>query len=229
MYNNDLMFIHWEQIVTEPRTKFRRVHRYIASNRLLQNTVIIRALLDPECGRSQLVERDVEYLRVLLPEAMQNRAEARLEADIIIDEKNAVIFYPLRDIGQTTAQDPNSGLNELLATVARIGPRYKVIWLVFEEYSWYRPRITHSGHSIARSTFDLGPNQVQKSRGSTTTAETRDRGRVGQATTIIPASNVVSPTLSRPRVSTLRLDPYAGPVMEQLQKFMAWRSIASDQ
>lgn len=42
----------------------QEIHRYIVSTRLLQNTAIVRALLDPECGRSQLVERDVDYLRV---------------------------------------------------------------------------------------------------------------------------------------------------------------------
>lgn len=45
----------------------QEIHRYITSTRVIQNTAIVRSLLDPECGRSQLVERDVEYLRVNTP------------------------------------------------------------------------------------------------------------------------------------------------------------------
>lgn len=45
----------------------QEIHRYIASTRILQNMAIVRALLDPDCGRARLVERDVEYLRVNAP------------------------------------------------------------------------------------------------------------------------------------------------------------------
>jgi hypothetical protein len=39
-------------------------HRYIASSRLIQKTALVKALLDPDCGRASFVERDFEYLRV---------------------------------------------------------------------------------------------------------------------------------------------------------------------
>jgi len=59
-----------------------------------------------------------------------------VDVDIIVDEKNGILFYPLREIGQRDVQDPDAGLNELVACIGRIGPRYKVLWIIFEEYTW---------------------------------------------------------------------------------------------
>ncbi|KAF8939469.1 hypothetical protein BGZ58_009643 [Dissophora ornata] len=174
------------------------IHRYIASSRLLQNTTIVQALLNPECARLQLAERDVEYLRALLPEWTRNRSTTRVEADIIVDEANAIIFYPLREIGQTMAKDPDAGLNELMSTLARIGPRYKVLWLIFEEYSWNNP-------SGMRNTVSAG-NSVDTTAGH------------GDATTCMG---------SRAH-SIARLDPYAGPVAVQLNKLITWLPFTYD-
>ncbi|KAI7822615.1 hypothetical protein BC939DRAFT_453779 [Gamsiella multidivaricata] len=180
-------------------------HRYIVSNRILQNTAIVRALLDPDCGRVQLVERDMEYLRALLPECTRNRAAARVEADIILDEGNAVLLYPLREIGQAIIQDPDAGLNELLVTLARIGPRYKSVWLILEEYNWSGPALSKPKQLSARG-IESTPTQTH---------------------------SAFHPALKQPMSSpshrsddhsatVSRLDPFAGPVMPQLNKLTAW-------
>jgi len=156
---------------------------------------------------------------------MQERAEVRVEADIILDEKNAVIFYPLCDIGQGTAQDPNSGLSELIATVARIGPRYRVVWLIFEEYSWHRASDTRPRQFAMENSFGPIPVQSQH-QGSFATGAGARSSLAAAAISTTHAANVAS---SQHRVSTLRLDPYPGPVMGQLNKFMAWRLTSGDQ
>ncbi|KAI1318560.1 hypothetical protein EDD11_006250 [Mortierella claussenii] len=162
------------------------IHRYIASTRPLQNAALVHALLDPNCANIQLLERDVEHLRELLPESTPNRLTTYVEADLVLDEETAIILYPLRLIGQSSVQDPDAGLNELIAVVARIGPRYKMLWIIFEEYS--------------------------ASRSSTPLASKPGIGR--------------SP-LSDPPL--MRLDPYAGPVMQQLNKLMAWIPFTHEQ
>lgn len=58
------------------------------------------------------------------------------------------MFYPLREIGQRDVHDPDAGLNELVACIGRIGPRYKVLWIIFEEYTWWS-----SIHSAPTATF----------------------------------------------------------------------------
>ncbi|KAG0286724.1 hypothetical protein BGZ96_009211 [Linnemannia gamsii] len=64
-----------------------------------------------------------------------------VEADLILDEHTAILFHPLGDLGQATGFDVEGGLKILVATLARIGPRYKNLWLIFEEYHspayWY--------------------------------------------------------------------------------------------
>ncbi|KAF8937312.1 hypothetical protein BGZ47_009098 [Haplosporangium gracile] len=57
-----------------------------------------------------------------------------VEADLILDEHTAIIFHPLGDLGQAIGLDVEGGLKTLVATLARIGPRYKNLWLIFEEY-----------------------------------------------------------------------------------------------
>lgn len=151
----------------------------------------------------------------------------RVEADVILDEKNAVIFYPLRDVGQATVQDPNSGLNELVTTLARIGPRYKMIWLIFEEYSWYRPSVSRPRHFASENLLGSAPIHTQQLDSFATVAATRIRS--GIATTATSTTNATCATTTQPLSSTLRLDPYPGPVMHQLNKFMAWRLFAGDQ
>ncbi|KAF8978534.1 hypothetical protein BGZ46_006374 [Entomortierella lignicola] len=194
------------------------VHRYIVSNRVLQNTAIIRALIDPDCGRVELIDRDVEYMRALLPENTANRLTTHLEADIILDENNAVILYSLREIGQATAQDPNAGLNELVAILGRVGPRYKVIWLIMEEYSWARlpPSISTSNRSALRG-VPLMP--APGGMGPRFTNNTRVNG------------NYSAPSQTEPVTANqgfTRLDPYAGPVMVQLNKLMVWTQTTDD-
>lgn len=110
--------------------------------------------------------------------------------DLIVDEKNGILFYPLREIGQSTAQDPDAGLNELLRTLIRIGPRYQNLWIIFEEYNWWS--LTHTIRSV-------------------------------QA---VSASSV--PTSALASTSALRIDPYAGPVMVQMRKLLAWIPTTTD-
>ncbi|KAG0325241.1 hypothetical protein BG004_003271, partial [Podila humilis] len=137
----------------EPPKSLER-HRYIVSGYLMQNTALTRALRDPTCAHADLVERDLEYLRDMIPASTKNRATTRVEADLILDEHNGVLFYPLRFLGQTSfgtnsssssstissssslSSSVSSGLEELVYCIARIGPRYRVLWVVLEEYTW---------------------------------------------------------------------------------------------
>lgn len=47
-----------------PAPGSKETHKYIASSRLIQKAALVKALVDPDCGRVLLVERDFEYLRV---------------------------------------------------------------------------------------------------------------------------------------------------------------------
>ncbi|KAF9185268.1 hypothetical protein BGZ51_002743 [Haplosporangium sp. Z 767] len=173
-------------------------HRYIASSRILQNRALINALVDPECGGVQLVERDFEYLRVLLPTDTSNHTTARVEADLVLDEDTAIVLYPLRELGQATIQDSNAGLNELLATLARIGPRFKVVWLLLEEYTW-----------------------------SSTTAISRQRRSSTAVERCSSVSRFGSCSGSTPTLVS-RINAFAGPVTTQLNKLMAWIPLTHD-
>lgn len=200
-------------------------HKYIASSRLIQKTALVKALLDPDCGRSSFVERDFEYLRVtklkyfgiftrecmlfclirfdsnpisvsltmllkaMTPDAAHGQdATSSVEADLILDEHTAILFHPLGDLGQATGFDVEGGLKTLVATLARIGPRYKNLWLIFEEY--YSP-----AHLVITSS---------------TTITSGIRTAVGQRVSSAPL-----PILARP-------NPYSGPTMKHLGQFMAW-------
>ncbi|KAK3847238.1 MAG: hypothetical protein J3R72DRAFT_486045 [Linnemannia gamsii] len=118
-----------------PPPDSKETHKYIASSRLLQKTALVKALEDADCGRVSLVERDFEYLRDITPDTAQGQdATSLVEADLTLDEHTAVIFHPLGDLGQAAGMDVKAGLNTLVATLALIGPRYKSLWLIFEEY-----------------------------------------------------------------------------------------------
>ncbi|KAG0258870.1 hypothetical protein BG011_003006 [Mortierella polycephala] len=184
---------------TEPVRSYDRLqppsletHRYIASSRILQNRALVNALIDPECGRVQLVERDFEYLRMLLPTGTSNHTTTRVEADLILDEDTAIVLYPLRELGQATIQDSNAGLNELLAVLARIGPRFKTVWLMLEEYTW-----------------------------SSTAAASRQRRSSTAVEGCSPVSWFGSFPGSTPALVP-RINAFAGPVTAQLNKLMAW-------
>ncbi|KAF9116598.1 hypothetical protein BGX27_001007 [Mortierella sp. AM989] len=198
------------------------IHRYIISTRLLQNTTIVRALVDTNLGRAELVDRDVEYLRVFLPEETSRRSTTRVEADIILDENNAVILYPLREIGQSTAQDPDAGLNELVTILGRVGPRYKAVWLILEEYSWARlaPSVTKSDRSIPRESFAKEDGKDRPTIESTTIKDNYQEGRTESTSDIKPDTAING---------VVRLDPFAGPVIVQLNKLMAWIHTTHDQ
>ncbi|KAF9899696.1 hypothetical protein BX616_002891, partial [Lobosporangium transversale] len=176
-------------------------YKYIGSTRLLQNTRLVRALFDPQCANIQLVERDVEYLRAFLPNTLPNRLTTRIEADIILDEKTAIILYPLREIGQSTAQDPNAGLNELVATIARIGPRYKALWLILEENNNNRIKACDRSNGLPVSYIT-----------------NIDRG--GSSAFTMMASPAAA--LNGKETIMTRVDPYPGPVTVQLNKLLAW-------
>ncbi|KAG0231368.1 hypothetical protein BGX31_005543 [Mortierella sp. GBA43] len=212
----------------------QEIHRYIVSTRLLQNMTLVRALRDPECGRSQLIERDFEFLRGMLPESMQqdrtSSPEARVEADVILDEKNAVIFYPLCDIAKATVQDPNSGLSDLITTLARIGPRYKVIWLIFEEYSWSRPSVSCPRRfAPMEKSLASDPNVQQPTDFDTVTGRTtQPKGGAATTDATSTAKTTCATTSQSSLTSIPRQDPYLEPVMEQLNKFMAWKLFAGD-
>ncbi|KAF9359253.1 hypothetical protein BGX26_012783 [Mortierella sp. AD094] len=210
------------------------IHRYIVSTRLLQNTAITRALVDPDCGRAELIERDVEYLRALLSEDTASRSTTRVEADIILDENNAVVLYSLREIGQATAQDPDAGLNELVAILGRIGPRYKVVWLILEEYSWARLplSVTKRSRSAPRGSSVYAP----RSTSTKETVDVKSEDKIADSSsnhkmtpTESPESNFkpVEPHTANKGFS--RLDPYVGPVMVRLNKLMAWVQTTHDQ
>ncbi|KAF9973138.1 hypothetical protein BGZ73_003631, partial [Actinomortierella ambigua] len=124
----------WEYFIPAPPNSIQ--HTYIASNCILQHSALVSALKNPACGGIELIERDFEYLREYLPASTKNRGSTRLEADLILDEANAVLLYPLASIGQADPQDAEEGLNELRACLDRIGRRYSVLWLILEEYTW---------------------------------------------------------------------------------------------
>ncbi|KAF9145254.1 hypothetical protein BGX30_009835 [Mortierella sp. GBA39] len=110
-------------------------HKYIASSRLIQKTALVKALVDPNCGRVSLVERDFEYLRCMTSDTGQGLdGSPPVEADLILDEHTAILFHPLGDLGQASGLDVEGGLKTLVATLARIGPRYMNLWLIFEEF-----------------------------------------------------------------------------------------------
>ncbi|KAF9918892.1 hypothetical protein FBU30_011235 [Linnemannia zychae] len=115
-------------------------HKYIVSSRILQKRQLIKALLDPSCGHISFIERDFEYLRTMDTVMMQNQdIISRVEADLILDEYTAVMFYSLNDFDRSNSlddddDDDEAGLHTLVKSLARIGPRYKSIWLIIEEY-----------------------------------------------------------------------------------------------
>ncbi|KAF9436815.1 hypothetical protein BGZ76_002897 [Entomortierella beljakovae] len=180
-----------------PQLEISDTHRYIATNRLLQNTTIVRTISDPGQHNIKLIERDVEYLRALLPENVKNRATTRVEADIILDESNGIILYPLREIGQSTLHNPDAGLNELLLVLGRIGPRYKVIWLILEEYTWGRLLPTIRDRSLEKESV---------------LEQTKDY------TFLMPNPRFTEP--NKLNGGPIQLDPYAGPVISQLKRLV---------
>ncbi|KAG9068782.1 hypothetical protein KI688_011067 [Linnemannia hyalina] len=122
-------------------------YKCIASSRLIQKTALVKALVDPDCGRVSLVERDFEYLRYMSPDTRQGLdGSSPVEADLILDEHTAILFHPLGDLGQASGLDVEGGLKTFVATLARIGPRYTNLWLIFEEY--YSPAYLVTAGSI---------------------------------------------------------------------------------
>ncbi|KAF9292223.1 hypothetical protein BGZ88_006457 [Linnemannia elongata] len=77
-----------------------------------------------------------------------------VEADLILDEHTAILFHPLGDLGQAAGLDDEGGLKTLVATLARIGPRYKSLWLIFEEY--YSP-----AHLVTSGSIRITPGMHQ--------------------------------------------------------------------
>ncbi|KAF9108187.1 hypothetical protein BGX29_002711 [Mortierella sp. GBA35] len=186
-----------------PPPSSEETYKYIASTRLLQKTHLVRALLDPDCGRISLVERDFEYLKAITPDTVQCEDTTLLvEADLVVDEQTAIIFYPLGDIGQAAGLDADGGLNTLVATLARIGPRYKVLWLIFEEY--YSPAFPMNyTTATAASHFYRAPSSLLSS--STSSRNPAAVSRAPSATSIL-----------------MRPNPYTGPTLKQLIRLMAW-------
>ncbi|KAF9409964.1 hypothetical protein BGZ94_001797 [Podila epigama] len=208
------------------RTRLEQ-HRYIISTHLLQNTELIRALLDPACANVDLVERDFEYLRKMLPESTRNRDTIRVEADLVLDEHNAVIFYPLRLLGQrkSTMRDIShnnptggskrcsssilfSGLEELAEFIARVGPRYRVLWIILEEYSW-TPNPISNCKSLGAMAFQFLPKSTK--------------------TTLSISQQVPQQVPQRaPQHAILNINPYVGPVMEGLTVLLSWAATCQE-
>ncbi|KAG0094235.1 hypothetical protein BGZ93_007458 [Podila epicladia] len=184
-------------------------HRYIASEHLLQNTGLVRALRDPACAHADLVERDFSYLRSILPPSTKNRDTTRVEADLVLDEHNAALFYSLRLLGQVSLSSEtgsSSGLEELAYCIARIGPRYKVLWIVLEEYNW-TPRTIATVPYLTNAFMDPTAKKRQVS----------------------PA--LLAPSLPRqsPVQRAIRINPYVGPVMDGLTKLLSWTTVCHNQ
>ncbi|KAF9152520.1 hypothetical protein BG015_005121 [Linnemannia schmuckeri] len=140
-----------------PAPESQETHKYIASSRLIQKNALVRAIVDPDCGCASLVERDFEYLRDVTPDTMQGwDTTSPVEADLILDEHTAIIFQPLGDLGQAAGLDVEGGLKALVATLARIGPRYKNLWLIFEEY--YSPAHLVTAGNIRATGMQRAPS-----------------------------------------------------------------------
>ncbi|KAG0032641.1 hypothetical protein BGZ81_010365 [Podila clonocystis] len=187
-------------------------HRYIASGHLLQNTGLVRALRDPACAHADLVERDFAYLRNILPPTTKNRDTTCVEADLVLDEHNAVLFYPLRLLGQAcisssarSSSTTTSGLEELVCCIARIGPRYRVVWVVLEEYNW-TPRTIATTPRLTNAFMD----QTAKKR---------------QSSPALLASSLPGQSVQR----VVRINPYIGPVMDGLTTLLSWATVCHNQ
>ncbi|KFH62616.1 hypothetical protein MVEG_12008 [Podila verticillata NRRL 6337] len=171
-------------------------HRYIASGYLLQNTGLVRALRD-------------HYA----PRVDQKPSHHRVEADLVLDEHHAVIFYPLRLLGQASSSSAgsSSGLEELVSCIARIGPRYRVLWIVLEEYNW-TPRTTISTTPRLHNAFMASTNTKKRQVDS-------------------PAMQLDSPILGGQSHGqrAIKINPYVGPVMDGLTTLLSWATACHNQ
>ncbi|KAF9315618.1 hypothetical protein BG003_002837, partial [Podila horticola] len=201
---------HPQTYLSPPPNSSER-HRYIASGHLLQNTRLVRALRDPASAHADLVERDFTYLRNILPPSTKNRDTTCVEADLVLDEHNAVLFYPLRLLGQASlssagSSSSSSGLEELVYCISRIGPRYRVLWVVLEEYNW-TPRTISTTPRLTNAFMDP-------------TAKKR------QALPTLLASSL--PRQS-PVQRAIKINPYVGPVTDGLTKLLSWTTVCHNQ
>ncbi|KAF9334874.1 hypothetical protein BG006_001345 [Podila minutissima] len=197
------------QTYQSPPPNSSESHRYIASEHLLQNTGLVRALRDPACAHADLVERDFSYLRSILPPLTKNRDTTRVEADLVLDEHNAALFYSLRLLGQASLSSDtgsSSGLEELVYCIARIGPRYKVLWIVLEEYNW-TPRTRATTPHLTNAFMDPTAKKRQVS----------------------PAFLASSLPRQSPAQRAIKINPYIGPVMDGLTKLLSWVTVCHNQ
>ncbi|KAJ3339500.1 Cytochrome c oxidase assembly protein cox15 [Gonapodya sp. JEL0774] len=114
----------------------RRPLTYIASSRLIQNLPLARALENVFTVR--IVERDYG---AAIPRITTELHTIRTipDADLVIDERTAVIYYPLHLLSQSTTHDSIcrvlDGARELKSSILNMAWRYERVWVVLEDYS----------------------------------------------------------------------------------------------
>ncbi|KAG9293211.1 hypothetical protein G9A89_010548 [Geosiphon pyriformis] len=141
-------FVYWPIPVTE--------HKYIISSRLLQNRGLVAALRSENC-KVELVERDFEYLRPLLPD---NESGAQhIDADLILDEKCAIVFYQLIRLSQQSSNN-SPPTKEISLTLIRLQRKYPQLHLILETYNWNQKQTNQSteNETLMPYSFSL-PNQ----------------------------------------------------------------------
>lgn len=129
----------------------------------------------------------------------------------MLDEHHAVLFYPLRLLGQASSGSAgsSSGLEELVYCIARIGPRYRALWIVLEEYNW-TPRTTISTTPPLHNAF-MAATSTEKRK-------------------VSPAMQLSSLVLGKPPGQrAIRINPYVGPVMNGLTTLLSWTTVCHNQ
>ncbi|CAJ0898737.1 20281_t:CDS:10 [Entrophospora sp. SA101] len=106
------------------------VHKYIISSRLLQNNRLLTALRSDNC-KVELIERDFEYLKTFLSDDYyeQQKNLNYVEADLILDERTAMIYFPLNKISQIQI------FTQFLNTLTRLAQKYSNFYLILENYT----------------------------------------------------------------------------------------------
>ncbi|CAG8442941.1 12014_t:CDS:10 [Diversispora eburnea] len=108
-------------------------HKYIISARMLVNRGFLIALKGDDC-KVELIERDFEFMRPFL---LDSESETfNVECDLIIDENTGIIYYPLNLISQ------EHSVHDVAQTLVRLHQKYSSIFLIFENYTWNRRRVT---------------------------------------------------------------------------------------
>ncbi|CAG8607056.1 14557_t:CDS:10, partial [Ambispora leptoticha] len=108
-------------------------HKYIISSRLLQNHAFVTALRSEDC-KVELIERDFEYLRTILPDNIS--ATKHIDADLILDEKSALIFLSLLQLSQQNSASNKKSSIETALSILHLHKKYSNLYLVFETYVW---------------------------------------------------------------------------------------------